>query len=65
MISRTLARRLEQLETRLKPGAEPVIIQFVWVSSDGSREDGPTFSVPNCGPEPLRTRRGQQARSSR
>jgi hypothetical protein len=32
--------------SRLRPGAEPVIIQLLWVFSDGSREDGPTFTVP-------------------
>jgi hypothetical protein len=45
MISRTLARRLEQLEERLRPAAEPHIIQLVWVSGDGTRKDGPTFTV--------------------
>jgi len=45
MISRTLARRLADLETQFLPSAEPWEIQIVFVSSDGGRKDGPTFSV--------------------
>ncbi|MGO9232073.1 MAG: hypothetical protein ACLQKA_22995 [Bryobacteraceae bacterium] len=38
MISRNLTRRLEELEARLAPTAEPVIVEIVYVSADGTEE---------------------------
>ena len=49
MITRNLARRLERLETRLVPAGEPLVIQVHFVSPDGSRVDGPRFTVPRPG----------------
>jgi hypothetical protein len=46
MIGRNLTGRLERLETRLMPAAEPVIVQITYVSPDGSEENGPRFEVP-------------------
>jgi len=46
MIGRRLTRRLERLETRVMPAGEPVVIQIYSVSPDGSRTDGPRFTVP-------------------
>jgi len=46
MIARNLIRRLEELEARTAPAAEPLIIQIVYVSADGSEEDGPRIEVP-------------------
>jgi hypothetical protein len=51
MIRRNLSRRLE-LETRLMPAAEPVIVQITYVSPDGSEEDGPRFIIPGAGGRP-------------
>jgi hypothetical protein len=52
MIGRRLARRLERLETRLVPDGEPLVIQVRFVSPDGSRVDGPQFTVPRAGGRP-------------
>jgi len=41
-----LVRRLEELEARIAPPREPLILQIVGVSPDGSKTDGPTFIVP-------------------
>jgi hypothetical protein len=49
MIRRNLIRRLEELEARLAPAAEPMIFQITYVSPDGSEEDGPRFTVPSGG----------------
>jgi len=46
MISRNLTRRLEELEARQAPPGEPLILQIVGVSPNGSKTDGPTFIVP-------------------
>jgi len=46
MTSRNLTRRLEALEVRFPPPRQPLILQIVAVSPDGSREDGLTFVVP-------------------
>jgi len=43
MIRRNLTRRLEQLEARTATTGEPLIILIVYVSPDGSTEDGPRF----------------------
>jgi len=48
MISRNLARRLERLETRLVPAGEPLVVQIHYVSPDGSRVDGPRFTIPRA-----------------
>jgi hypothetical protein len=49
MISRSLTRRLKDLEFHFRPAAEPVIAQIIYVSSDGSEEDGPRFTIPSGG----------------
>jgi hypothetical protein len=40
-----LLKRLEELEFRLAPAGEPIVIQTVLVSSDGRKSDGPKFVV--------------------
>ena len=45
MSRRNLTRRLEELEARLAPPAEPLVAQIVYVSSDGSEEDGPRYEL--------------------
>ena len=52
MISKTLARRLEELESQLlpEPENEPIIVQIVYVSPDGSSEDGERYTITNAGP---------------
>ena len=46
MIKRALSRRLERLETRALPVGEPLVIQVVFVSPGGTRQDGPVIKVP-------------------
>jgi hypothetical protein len=47
VIRRNLTRRLEELEARIAPDTEPLMIQIVYVSPDGSEEnDGPPIEVP-------------------
>jgi hypothetical protein len=65
MIRRNLIRRLEELEARLAPAAEPMIFQITYVSPDGSEEDGPRFTIPSggrpaelCGIRGVRDNRG-------
>ncbi len=38
MIRRNLTRRLEELEARIAPAAEPPIVEIVYVSPDGTEE---------------------------
>jgi hypothetical protein len=45
MIRRNLTRRLEELEARTARPAEPMIAQIVYVSPDGSEEDGPRYEL--------------------
>ena len=45
MIRRNLTRRLEKLEARTAPAVEPMIAQIVYVSPDGSEEDGPRYEL--------------------
>jgi hypothetical protein len=52
MINRNLTRRLEELEARLAPAAEPMIFQITYVSPDGSEEDGSRFIIPGAGGRP-------------
>ncbi len=52
-----LTQRLEDLEARAAPAAEPVIFQSTYVSPDGSEEDGPRFELPTRGPSRQRKRR--------
>ena len=52
MIGRKLTLRLERLETRLAPAGEPVVIQIHFVSPDGSRVDGPRFTIPRAAARP-------------
>ena len=46
MISRSLSRRLRDLESRFRPAAEAVVVEIQYVSPDGSEEDGPRFTIP-------------------
>ena len=46
MIRRNLTRRLGELEARTARPAEPMIAQIVYVSPDGSEEDGPRYELP-------------------
>ena len=59
MINKTLSRRLEELESQLlpEPTTEPIVIQIVYVSPDGSTEDGEKFTIQNPGPRPLHGKR--------
>ena len=61
MISRNLSRRLDRLETHLRPADELLTIQVRYVSPDGSVVDGPRFTS-GAGPNDLgpRTRPWQQ-----
>lgn len=52
MITRTLARRLKNLEQRFKPGAEPMFITVVFVGENGERTEGFTFQVGGDPREP-------------
>jgi hypothetical protein len=45
MNTRTLTRRLDNLERRFGPVAEPMLITVFFVGPDGEREEGPTFQV--------------------
>lgn len=45
MSIRNLAQRLKRLEARLIPTGEPLVIQILWVSPDGSAVDGPRLTV--------------------
>ena len=47
MIGRTLSKRVQKLEARLIPTDEPMIIHIVYVSPDGSVEDGYTIGGPS------------------
>jgi hypothetical protein len=55
MIGRTLAKRLDRLETRMLPSGEPMIMQIVFVAADGTEADGPRFVIPGAGGRPLGT----------
>ena len=46
MICRNLTRRLEALETRIAPANEPLIVQLMYVTPDGSEEDADRFELP-------------------
>ena len=46
MISRSLSRRLRDLESRFRPAAEAVVVEIQYVSPDGSVEDGSRFTIP-------------------
>jgi hypothetical protein len=50
-----LLRRLEELEARSAPAAEPTIVEIVYVSADGTEEVESRVEVPTCtGPAWLR-----------
>ena len=55
MISKRLARRLEQLEDHLLPvNEEPIAFRIILVSGDGRREDsGMEFKIPTV-PQPFK-----------
>ncbi len=46
MISRKLTRRLEELEARIAPAAEPVMVEIAYVSPDGTEEVDCTVEMP-------------------
>lgn len=50
-MTRSLARRLEELESQLLPEteSEPIVVQIVYFSPDGSTEDGERFIITNPG----------------
>jgi len=56
MISRKLTRRLEELEARIAPAAEPRIIDVYYVSPDGTKELGFRAELPTR-PDPAWLRR--------
>jgi len=59
MIIRNLTRRLERLEARTAPAAEPAIIEVVYVAPDGTEELEWRVEVPtSAGPAWLRRLRG-------
>jgi hypothetical protein len=59
MIRRNLIRRLEELEARLAPAAEPVIVEITYVSPDGTEEVECRVEMPtSTGPAWLRRLRG-------
>lgn len=41
-----LQRRLAKLEEQILPVGDPKVIQIVFVSSDGTEEDGPRIEIP-------------------
>ncbi len=55
MISKTLNRRLGELESRLLPEAEwePIVVRIVYVTPDGSSDDGERFTITIPGPSGL------------
>jgi hypothetical protein len=61
MISRKLTRRLEELEARIAPAAEPAIIDVMYVAPDGTAELGFRAELPTrTDPAWLRRIRGQR-----
>jgi len=56
-----LLRRLEELEARSAPAAQPVIVEVMYVSPDGTKELGFRAELPtSTGPTWLRRLREQQ-----
>ena len=49
MISKSLTRRLKNLESRTRAAAEPRVIQIRFVSPDGQVSDGPRITVGGRG----------------
>ena len=51
-MTKSLARRLEELESQLRPEKDdgPLVVQIVYFSPDGSTEDGERFIIANPGP---------------
>ena len=47
MIGRTLAKRVQKLESRLIPTDEPMVIHIMYVSPDGTVTDGYTIGGPS------------------
>jgi len=45
VIRRNLTRRLEALEASTAPAVEPLVAQIVYISPDGSEEDGPRYEL--------------------
>jgi hypothetical protein len=46
MISRSLYRRLQQLEAHGIPTGEPMVIEVVFVSPGGEQQSGPVIELP-------------------
>jgi len=63
MISRSLTRRLEELEARTAPEAEPVIAEVLYVSPDGTEELGYRVELLTS-TEPAWLRRVREQRES-
>jgi hypothetical protein len=63
MISRNLTRRLKKLEGRNAPAAEPVIVEVMFVSPDGTEEMAFTVELPTSA-EPAWLRRIREQRES-
>ena len=62
MVNRSLTRRLEQLEARIEPSAEPVMVEIVYVAPDGTEElESRVEMTPSIGPAWLRRLGGQRA----
>jgi hypothetical protein len=60
---RNLTRRLEELETRIAPAAEPVIVEVMYVSPDGTEELEHRAELPTS-PGPAWLRRMRERRVS-
>jgi hypothetical protein len=43
---RNITRRLERLEEETLPVGDPMVIQIIYVSGDGTRENGPRYEIP-------------------
>ena len=58
-MTKSLSRRLEELELQLlpEPENEPLVVQIVYFSPDGSTEDGERFVITNPGPRVPRGKR--------
>ena len=63
MINRSLSKRLQKLEARLRrlrPTKQPRVLQVRYVSPDGSVRDGPLFPIGNFRPPATRSARATQ-----
>jgi hypothetical protein len=64
MTRRNLTRRLDELEARIAPAnAEPMIVNLMYVSPDGTSELAEQFVIPMTPADPLRPWLRNQRRS--